>query len=356
MSQVKYKELKEVIEGLGLSLFGVSSIGPLLEHRQRLIRWQENGYAADLGYMQRSAELLTSPQMLLSEAKSVVSIIAPYSHRPNIRIPPGYGRIARYAWGADYHRVIKKLLLSLVEQLSASIGPIVSRSFTDAVPLLERALAAQAGLGFFGRNSMLITPKLGSFYLIGEILWDVEVVELPPIVINCNSCGTCVRCIKQCPTNAIVADGVVNSARCISYLTIEKSGVFSEWESQAIGSWLHGCDICQDVCPFNHSPIKIGMRSPLEKLNEENGAGQILKLSELLDIESDSEFLERFKGTPLMRPGREGILRNALSVAANTSEIGLIPRAKKLLDSDSSAVIRAQAGLALARLQAIASN
>ena len=273
-----------------------------------------------MGFMTREPELFTTPERLLPGVRSVVSFAIPYSGKAPSHCPIGYGRIARYAWGRDYHRVLKKKLKTLVARLSEICGEAIdSRSFSDAVPLLERAYAEQNGLGFFGKNSLLIRPGVGSYFFIADLLLAHDIVGIPVRAEQkVQGCGACSRCVSSCPTGAIVRDGTIDSRRCISYLTIEKVGPFDEWEKGAIGEWLFGCDICQEVCPFNHRSHRGKGFAVISEFSEEEGSGALLSLSEIISMRNDEDFLERFAGTPLMRPGREGLIRNACAVAVNT--------------------------------------
>ncbi|MCB0346767.1 MAG: tRNA epoxyqueuosine(34) reductase QueG [Bdellovibrionales bacterium] len=311
-----------------LACVGVEEAGRhLVGQRNNFNQWQSSGYGAEMSYMQRAAEHYTSFEHLLPGTRTILCIAVPYSREAAGPTPRGCGRVARYAWGRDYHRVLRKAASALVSDVLESPSREVFRVFSDSVPLLERALGAAGGLGFVGRNSMLIEPHLGSYHFLCEVLLAVEVEidvslkELPgrarTVEARMNAgegCGGCRSCLPACPTAAIVADGVIDARRCISYLTIEKKTAFDAWESEAIGDWLFGCDICQDVCPFNQD-VK---HSALAQFESERGSGPFIKLEDVLRIESDKAYLDRFAGTPLMRPGRRGLVRNAISVMVNT--------------------------------------
>src|ERR671921_352335 len=208
--------LEERARDAGFDLIGVASSEPLREGGERLREWQEGGMAADMGYMHRPVELLSDPKKLQKSARSVVSLGVSYypgDHPEN----EGGGRVARYAWGRDYHEVIKARLFRLREELERELGVrIKARGFTDAVPLLERSAAQHAGLGFFGRNSCLINGNIGSYFFIADLILDLE-LELDAE--GTGTCGRCTRCMSACPTGAIKAPGVVDARLCISYLT-----------------------------------------------------------------------------------------------------------------------------------------
>ncbi len=343
MSRIKINELKKLAQKYGLLLVGFTTAAELLSDRERLQKWCADGYAADMQYMKRSAELLSDPHRLLGEASTVVCFAVNYDR---VAVPPppkGFGRVARYAFGEDYHNVLPKRVKGLLDEIQRGLGiEIRSRIFSDAVPLLERALARRAGLGFIGKNSMLIRPGSGSFFLLAEILWDLE-IEGQGLGIVEESCGTCSRCRTACPTQAIVNDYTVDSRRCISYLTIEKRGVFSAWERNAIGNWLFGCDICQEVCPFNHRALKEGAPS---ELSAGVRNGPYLNLEEVISIRSDDQFRNRFRNSAILRAKREGLIRNAINVAVNTGVSELLSTIEDALN-DCSEVVKEEARNAL---------
>ena len=347
---LKFSTLAQIATDLGLALCGAARATQLERDRLHLLEWQQRGYAAGMAYMQRDAALLSDVRALSDCAKSVVSVAVFYQRIPQPHRPAGYARVARYAWGLDYHFVLK----SKLEQLGAALARQTGCSFravTDAAPLLERAWARQAALGFIGKNTLLITPGSGSFSLLGEIILDCEIDEIPPAPAAQTRCGGCVRCIEACPTNAIVSEYSVDAARCISYLTIEKRGDFTPNESSALGEWIFGCDICQEICPYNSSALRQQLGSGLSELDQEHGVGALIDLFEVLRIANNSDFERRFTGTALMRARRVGIVRNACAVAANTQCRAVIPELVRLKDGDPSEIVRASAARAIVGLQ-----
>ena len=280
--KVDFSLIKDAAKQAGLSLVGAICAEPLAQDRDRLIQWQNSLYAGEMGYMNRDPGLLSSPKLLLEQSASVISFALHYSRAAPFDFEAdqslnlsGFGKVARYAWGRDYHRVLKKRLHLFIKSLHQLIKrEFQYRVFTDSVPFLERAAASSAGLGFIGKNSMLIVPKLGSFCFIAEALVDFEVVNQPKLEVKEN-CGSCTNCSSNCPTGAIVSDRVIDARKCISYLTIEKRGMLDEWERKAIGEWIFGCDICQDVCPFNHTVLKNKNVASIPEFNPENGKGHI---------------------------------------------------------------------------------
>src|SRR5918997_1116134 len=247
------REARRVLEekacAKGFDLVGVTGAEPLTEGGERLKKWQEAGMAADMGYMHRPVALLSDPRRLQKSARSVVSLGVSYypgEHPENLE---GGGRVARYAWGKDYHLVIKERLRELRAELEEALGcRIKARAFTDAVPLLERSAAQHAGLGFFGRNSCLINGEIGSYFFIADLIVDLD---LKPDPFGTGTCGRCSRCMDRCPTGAIKAPGVVDARLCISYLTIENRGEIPRELRGSVGDWAFRCDVCQEVCPYN---------------------------------------------------------------------------------------------------------
>jgi epoxyqueuosine reductase len=336
--------LEERAREAGFDLVGVASAEPLREGGERLREWQEAGMAADMGYMHRPVELLSNPKKLQKSARSVVSLGVSYypgDHPEN----ESAGRVARYAWGRDYHEVIKARLFRLREELEDELGVrIKARGFTDAVPLLERSAAQHAGLGFFGRNSCLINGEVGSYFFIADLIVDLDLAPDQP---GTGTCGRCTRCMDRCPTGAIKAPGVVDARLCISYLTIENKGEIPRGLREKIGDWAFGCDVCQEVCPYNKTKAS---KSRWPEFSAEAGHGPYLNIEEVLKIRADEEFEERFAGTPLTRPGRAGLLRNCCVAAGNLKLKEVVPALVRALREDSSALVRGHAAWALGEI------
>ncbi len=365
--EIHIDQIAELASEVGLSLF--ASI-PLIDadsdsveesfsqfrdtETTRLQLWQESGYAADMGYMQRSPDLFLNPEHFLPGARSILSFAVSYHSSKRVpEVKQGFGRVARYAWGRDYHRVLKKRLRALaarLEQFSSNGDAFSWRVFTDAVPLLERALARYANQGFVGKNTMLIRPGLGSYFFIAEMITSALVIvppekQTPPTK---GSCGNCNSCMPSCPTSAFVSSRVLNAERCISYLTIEKKTALSSEEQEWLGDWIFGCDICQEVCPFNHQAVP---ESEIPEFKAESGVGPQVDLARVLGLRDAAEYLAVFAGTPLMRAGRSGLLRNATCVAANQNCFSLVPDLSKLYREDSSEMLRSHAYQALQRME-----
>lgn len=335
---------------LGSALSRVDAEAALKIARPALESWQTAGHAGEMRYMNRPGEMFSTLDTVMPAGRSVLVFLVPYSVGVQAgALPAGSGRVARYAWGRDYHRALRKRLRAFVRRTENLLGEkITAREFSDSVPLLERALGHGADLGFLGKNTLLIRPGVGSFTFLCEVIWDVEVsgVETPLLSPPGSGCGTCQRCVTACPTSAI-QPGRIDARRCISYLTIEKKTAFSEWEAQAIGEWVFGCDICQEVCPFNHGAHE---QLVLQEFLPESGSGRALNLEMLFKIKDDAAFTARFAGTAIMRAGRAPLLRNACAVAANRLRVELLPELERLAAGDSSQLVRAEAARSIERI------
>ncbi|WP_166394888.1 tRNA epoxyqueuosine(34) reductase QueG [Rubrobacter marinus] len=336
--------LEERARAAGFDLVGVTGAEPLKRGGERLTEWQEAGMAADMGFMHRPAGLLADPKRLQKSARSVVSLGVSY-YPGDHPADEGGGRVARYAWGQDYHVVIKERLKALRAELEEALGcRIKARAFTDAVPLLERSAAQHAGLGFFGRNSCLINGRIGSYFFIADLIVDLD---LEPDTEGEGTCGKCARCMQGCPTGAIKAPGVVDARLCISYLTIENRGPIPRELRAKVGDWAFGCDVCQEVCPYNKRKATV---SSWPEFSAGAGAGPYLEIPEVLGIRDDEEFEARFAGTPLTRPGRAGLLRNCCVAAGNLGLGEAVPALVRCLAEDESALVRGHAAWALGEI------
>ncbi len=339
-------QIKGEARALGFEIVGITSADMLARDDEAFRQWREAGFAADMDYMQRRTHLHARPAALVPSSLSIITLaINYYATAPEFSHENRYGRIARYAWGRDYHLVVRPRLERLAARIEKLAGRrLHHRSFVDAVPLLERALAARAGLGFFGKNTNLLLPQRGSWFFLSEILIDLELpAEDRQVKI---SCGTCNRCLDACPTNAFAAPYSLDSRRCISYLTIENRGAIPRELRRGLGEWIFGCDICQTVCPFN----RFSSDTLWPELRPEAGVGERLDLVELLSIATDQEFRARFRGTPLTRPKRRGLLRNAAIVAANIEAATAAPALAERISHDPEPLIRSHALWALAQL------
>ena len=339
-------QIKDAARGLGFEVAAITSVEPLVRDAAAFQEWREAGFAAGMEYMTRRPGLHTDPRALVPTASSLITVaINYYATAPEFGHENRFGRVARYAWGLDYHDVVKPRLSKLVAEIERIAGREVhSRCFVDAVPLLERAVAARAGLGFFGKNTNLIRPQGGSWFFLAEVLIDLDLpAEDREVRV---SCGSCRRCIDACPTNAFAASYVLDSRRCISYLTIEHKGAIPRELREGMGDWVFGCDVCQEICPFN----RFSSDADWPELRPEAGVGPRIDLAEVLSIRTDEEFRRRFKGTPLTRPKRRGLLRNAAIAAANIDCTAAIPALIDCIKNDPEPFIRSHALWAIARL------
>jgi epoxyqueuosine reductase len=345
---ISFDSINSCAKQLALQVVGATNVMLKENARNSLALWQEQGFAGQMQYMQRSPGGYCDVTSLLPEAQAVISCAVFYERSASPQRPQGFGRVARYAWGRDYHKVLRKRLEQFAEKLKIDFK-VNARVFTDAVPIMERAFAGDAALGFIGKNTMLIRDHEGSFSLLGEVIIDQK-IENTPATSSRGSCGSCTSCLSNCPTEAIVSEYKIDARKCISYLTIEKRGPFNGWEMKALGEWIFGCDICQEVCPFNSKSLKQQRESSWAEFSRSSGVGPLLNLSQVLSLKSDQQFLRAFQGTALMRPKREGLIRNALCVIANTGAVELVPLVIEARQSDASPVVRETARAALQRL------
>ncbi|HYK77834.1 MAG TPA: tRNA epoxyqueuosine(34) reductase QueG, partial [Daejeonella sp.] len=247
--QSAYSQLiKQQARELGFMFCGISKAGFLEEEAPRLENWLKNGYQGEMAYMENHFDKRLDPRKLVDGARSVISLALNY-YTDQQQADPQAPHISKYAYGQDYHFVIKDKLKQLMEFIRENIGEVNGRAFVDSAPVLDKAWAKQAGFGWIGKNSNLINKKTGSFFFLAELITDLDLeYDLPAAR---DYCGTCTRCIDACPTDAIVAPYVVDGSRCISYLTIElKNEIPAEFKGKT-ANWMFGCDICQDVCPWN---------------------------------------------------------------------------------------------------------
>lgn len=338
-------KLKEFLEGQGWSSYGVVSIADvqvaLSKHENIFERWLSKGFQAEMGYLETMKADRYHPENKLPDIQSVLVLQAWYG-------APEGGLVARYARGRDYHNVLKKKLKSLSLWLRENDPGILTYASVDSGPTVDRVLAEAAGLGFFGKNTNLIDPSKGSYFFIATLL--VNRMLPPTEKRRMPSCGDCQKCLRACPTGALTAPYELDARRCIAYLTIEnKEGIPLKLRS-LIGGRLFGCDICQEVCPFNEGRASQQKIRVIE-LESENGVGGNPDLREILSIQSDEEFEARFSGTPLMRARRRGLLRNACVVAGNIGTKNLIQYLEALIERESDSMLREHAAWAIREIE-----
>ncbi len=291
--------IKQLAMAMGFDYCGIAQAKELTEDAIRLEQWLHKGYHGEMEYMAKNFDLRIDPRKLVPGAKSVICFIKNYY--PSEEQEKGIPQIAKYAWGNDYHEVIRNQLHEFLDQLRKQIGPIEGRGFVDSAPVLERSWAQLAGAGWIGKNGNLIKPQTGSFFFIATLIVDIELNYDQPI--SKDYCGTCTKCIDACPTQAILPNKTIEANHCISYLTIElkKETIHT---NRNYKEWAFGCDICQDVCPWNRfsHPHKEPAFKPL------NGLLQMRK-EDWLEME-ETTFKARFKHSPLLRSKLKGIKRN----------------------------------------------
>ncbi|MCB2229559.1 tRNA epoxyqueuosine(34) reductase QueG [bacterium] len=316
------EHVKQLARDAGFDLCGITTPEIIPDARAAYERWLANSYHGELDYMARDTGRRTDPSKLMPGIRSIIMLAMNYYQPDSETIPDGHGRVSKYARGRDYHKVIEKKTKRLIASIREAVGaddPPECRWFVDFGPMLERAYAQKAGLGYVGKNSMLINRKYGSWLFLSEIVTSLELAPDSSSAIDHGKCGKCRACIVQCPTEAIVADGVVDARKCISYLTIEQpSEVPAELEAK-IGSMIFGCDICQVSCPHNNRRSHVS-RHP--EFAPEAGVGEFVDARKVLAMESREEFLELTSGTPLTRAKLAGLQRNASIVLKNGGEGG----------------------------------
>ena len=335
------EQIKAHAQRLGFALIGVT---PAEESQTiRLYeKWLENGYAGEMGYLEKHLQLKRDPRHCLPEAKSVISLaINYYTLDPAQALVenPSRGQISRYAWGDDYHEIIRAKLRKLAAFIDETGGKkLKQKIYVDTGPIIEREYAQKAGIGWIGKNTNFINWQSGSWYFLAELLVSVELEydwQLPR-----GSCGTCTLCIEACPTDAIVAPNVLDSRLCISYLTIElKDSIPRELRPQ-MDNLIFGCDICQEVCPWNS--MATAATEPGFHPREENITPKLLSLINM----TQAEFSKRFKNSPIKRAKRRGFLRNVAVALGNWGNRRAVPALKRALDDDE-ALVRGHAAWAL---------
>jgi epoxyqueuosine reductase len=335
--------LKSKAGELGFDLVGITTPDPP-SHQDVYRSWLQQGRHAGMGYLasERAVSRRAEPRRVLPSCRSI--IVTGTFYDPPAARPTAEARVAAYAVGDDYHQVLVQRLEALAEYLQEQLGrQFERRIYTDTGPLLERELGMRAGLGWIGKNTCLIHPSAGSYLLLAEMLLDLE---LPPdMPFTSDRCGTCTRCIEACPTACILPDRTLDAGRCISYLTIEEKGSIPETLRNPIGGWLFGCDICQEVCPWN-------LRFARPASDPSFSKRKILdppQLHSFLELEAGS-WRGELRGSPLERPRRAGLVRNAAVVAGNTGRADLLDRLEALMEDDEHAVVREHAAWAIARI------
>jgi epoxyqueuosine reductase len=333
-------ELRARARALGFSALRVASAEPFETERAALDARIASGLLEGMSWITAErARVSTDPDALVPGTRSIIAVAMPYGRSGHEWQGGPRGRIARYAWARDYHDVMKERLgvlrAFLLERAPAETYAVV----VDTGRVVDRAVAARAGLGWYGKNAMVLSPGAGSWVMLGEIL---TTLELPPDRPLAKRCGGCTRCLDLCPTGAIVAPGVIDSRRCISYLTIEHRGPIPRALRPLMGSWIFGCDVCQEVCPVN-SRADVASAEPLAPVLDPEP-----ELAPLLELSRD-EFRARYGRTPVSRAGWAGFLRNVCVALGNTRDPGAVAPLARALDHPEP-LVRGHAAWALGRV------
>lgn len=345
-SDPRLKErLKARAQELGFSLSGVAPAA-VADGFGRYQEWLGRGFAGEMDYLHAQGPARRHPRSVLESARSVVMLGMEYggsdwSHGTHESYENNRGRVAAYAAGPDYHRFVWDRLNALADWLMGEVPGSTAHGVTDTAPLLERDFARRAGLGWVGKNTMLINPERGSFFFLAALLTDLELPVDEPFAGS--HCGTCTACLDACPTRAFPEPSVLDATRCISYLTIELRGPVPDELREPVGNRLFGCDVCQDVCPWNRRASAGPAAFPRDP------AMQWLDPVELLGLDADA-FRERFKKTSLWRARRAGVLRNAAIVLGNGGDERALPALERAMN-DPEEVVREAAAWAVARIR-----
>jgi len=338
-------QIKQEAQQLGFELVGISPL-KAPPHEQSFAEWLRQGLAGELGYMKRTEALRREPRELVPWAASIISVgLNYYTAFPRQPLSSETtGGISRYAWGDDYHEVIKAKLASLLERIKQlADAPVQGRVFVDAGPVLERDFAGVAGLGWIGKNTHLISPKKGSWFFLGELFVDLPLAYDRPMR---DRCGKCDLCLKACPTNAFVGPYILDARRCISYLTIELKGWMPRHLRPLVGNHIFGCDICQEVCPYN-----VKARETAENAFGPRAGLCAPQLIPLLSLSAE-EFRQRFRGSPILRAKRRGFLRNVAVALGNIGSVEAVPALIHALDDDEP-LVRGHVAWALGQIGSV---
>jgi epoxyqueuosine reductase len=342
--------IKEQAHALGFEMVGIAP-ATQADGFDRLAGWLQQGFAGEMSYMHRHAEARRHPSSILAEVRSVIMVGMSYapertdgstSAAAEDRSLQPRGRVARYARGADYHDILRERLRQLLYALQEMVPECRGRAVVDTAPLLERDFARRAGLGWFGKNTMLLNKRFGSYTLLGALLVDMALE--PDEAHAASHCGSCTACLDACPTEAFVAPGRLDSRRCIAYLTIELRGqVPAEFRPQ-VGDWIFGCDVCQEVCPWNRKPP--AGREPA--LVPAAGADSLDPLE--IVLLSEEEFRRRFRSSAISRATHSGLRRNAAIVLGNRGAASALPALEQVVN-DPDPVVAEAARWAIERIE-----
>ncbi len=343
LMSVTLETIKELAISKGFDVVGVTNADNFerdeIEALKRIRDGHMDGYS---WYNEERVKKMNRPSELLEDAQSIISLACSYLGDSADSSDTLNGRIARYSWGDDYHRVLKKRIADFCADLSELVDiELKLRIFVDDGPMNDRAAARRSGVGWVGKNTNILTPSHGSWVLLGQVITNLPLPSDLPLK---KSCGNCVRCIDDCPTGAIVAPYVIDNKRCISYLTIELKGVIPRNLRPLMGDWIFGCDICQDVCPVNLKALP----GHLEEFKQRNGFSTP-ELVPILEMDQVT-FSDRYKNSPIKRTKLVGLQRNAcVALGNNGDEKAILPLSKALCSSEES-VVRLHAAWAIGRI------
>lgn len=346
-------DLSEIIkrEALqeGFDIVGIANASPFAETEERLLAHIQQGLISGLvWFTPERASFSCDPANLLPQVRSIISLGMSYLSEDTTPEPEAgnpRAKVARYAWGQDYHTVLRQKMERLFGRVQEQSGAKEARFLVDTARIVDRAVGQRAGLGFYGKNTNLINKKLGSYFFLCEILTDLE---LEPDAPGLGTCGKCTRCLDVCPTQAFIAPWQLDNNRCISYLTIEHRGSIPEELRPQMGQWVFGCDLCQEVCPYNR---KITPTNHPEFSPPAPGEGQPSLLAWLHLTETEDSFRTRFRGTPLLRTKRAGLRRNIAVALGNSADPATIPKLEAALASETDPVAREHLSWAITQLK-----
>lgn len=308
MGKITNQKVIELAKTRGFNLVGFAKTEKLTNEITHLKEWLSKNYQAEMSYMERNLDKRENPELILENVKSVISLGLNYNSGHQHKIKNGEGKVSRYAWGKDYHLIIWQMLDELEGKLKEIDPAFESKSYVDTGPVMDKVWAEKAGIGWIGKHTNLINHKKGSWFFIANIFTNYEFKYSEPVE---DLCGSCTACLDACPTKAIVDEYVVDSNKCISYLTIENKNEIPEEFKEQFDDWIFGCDICQDVCPWN---IKF---TELTKVEDFHPLNKDLSLDDVMKMDS-KQFKECFTKSPIKRAKLKGLKRNADFLMKNT--------------------------------------
>jgi epoxyqueuosine reductase len=299
--KITREKIKQLAKNAGFDLVGFSKAEELSRETENLKDWLDKGYQAGMSYMERNFDKRKNVKEIIPDAETIISLGVNYYTKEKYEDKPNTGKVSRYAWGKDYHIIIWDKLEKLIDRLKEIDPAVEAKSYVDTGPVMDKAWAVRSGLGWLGKHTNVINKEKGSWFFIANIITNIDIEPDKPIE---DFCGSCTACLDACPTNAIVEEYVVDANKCISYLTIENKGDIPEEFTNQFDNWLFGCDICQDVCPWN---IKFSEETSLEEFKPRH---KQIELDAFDDL-SNSTFKKKYGDTPLSRSRLKGMKRNA---------------------------------------------